>query len=187
MVASPSMLRWCRLPFKGHAHSHQLMPAGMKIRFANLIKGLRQLGDDVMVVTPCINPPKTFHGAKVLQRPAHQCPLRCIFDYSCAMISLTCFLHVTLSQKSVVPAQVVNVLGFSLPFYRSPTLLLSLGLSVRVLYFLITQRPDVIHVSSPGLLVFAATLYAKLLAIPLVVSCTGLSELILLGSGVCPC
>ena len=40
--------------------------AGMKIRFANLIKGLRQLGDDVMVVTPCINPPKTFHGAKVL-------------------------------------------------------------------------------------------------------------------------
>ncbi len=66
--------------------------------------------------------------------------------------------------------QVVNVLGFSLPFYRSPTLLLSLGLSVRVLYFLITQRPDVIHVSSPGLLVFAATLYAKLLAIPLVVS-----------------
>ena len=47
------------------------MPAGMKIRFANLIKGLRQLGDDVMVVTPCINPPKTFHGAKVLQHPAH--------------------------------------------------------------------------------------------------------------------
>ena len=61
------------------------------------------------------------------------------------------------------------MLGFSLPFYRSPTLLLSLGLSVRVLYYLITQRPDVIHVSSPGLLVFAATLYAKLLAIPLVV------------------
>ena len=72
--------------------------------------------------------------------------------------------------------QVVNVLGFSLPFYRSPTLLLSLGLSVRVLYFLITQRPDIIHVSSPGLLVFAATLYAKLLAIPLVVraSCQAL-------------
>lgn len=39
--------------------------AGMKIRFSNLIKGLRQIGDDVMVVTPCINPPKTFHGAKV--------------------------------------------------------------------------------------------------------------------------
>lgn len=49
----------------------KLMPAGMKIRFANLIKGLRQLGDDVMVVTPCINPPKTFHGAKVWQHSAH--------------------------------------------------------------------------------------------------------------------
>jgi hypothetical protein len=42
---------------------------GMKIRFSNLIKGLRQIGDDVMVITPCINPPKTFHGAKV--RAAH--------------------------------------------------------------------------------------------------------------------
>lgn len=76
-----------------------------------------------------------------------------------------------MASDTAVPVQVVNVLGFSLPFYRSPTLLLSLGLSVRVLYYLITQRPDVIHVSSPGLLVFAATLYAKLLAIPLVVSC----------------
>ncbi len=74
--------------------------------------------------------------------------------------------------------QVVNVLGFSLPFYRSPTLLLSLGLSVRVLYYLITQRPDVIHVSSPGLLVFAATLYAKLLAIPLVVRSPWLASLL---------
>ncbi len=66
--------------------------------------------------------------------------------------------------------QVVNVLGFKLPFYSSPTLLLSLGLSVRVLYHLVTSRPSIIHVSSPGLLVFAATLYAKLLRIPLVVS-----------------
>ena len=38
--------------------------AGMKIRFSNLIKGLREVGDDVTVVTPCINPPRTFHGAK---------------------------------------------------------------------------------------------------------------------------
>lgn len=66
--------------------------------------------------------------------------------------------------------QVVQVLGFSLPFYRSPTLLLSLGLSIRVLWYLLTKRPDVIHVSSPGLLVFSAIMYAKLLAIPLVVS-----------------
>lgn len=64
----------------------------------------------------------------------------------------------------------VNVLGFSLPFYKSPTLLLSLGLSIRVFWYLVTRRPDVIHVSSPGLLVFSAIMYAKLLAIPLVVS-----------------
>ena len=62
------------------------------------------------------------------------------------------------------------MLGFSLPFYRSPTLLLSMGLSVRVLWHLLRHRPDVIHVSSPGLLVFATILYAKMLAIPLVVS-----------------
>lgn len=31
-------------------------------------------------------------------------------------------------------------------------------------------RPDVIHVSSPGLLVFSGILYAKLLDLPLVVS-----------------
>ena len=64
--------------------------------------------------------------------------------------------------------QVLNVLGFSMPFYKSRTLLLSLGLSVRVLWQLLTKRPDIIHVSSPGLLVFSAILYAKLLAIPLV-------------------
>eukprot|EP00884_Botryococcus_braunii_P001798 jgi/Botrbrau1/11619/Bobra.0209s0010.1 len=103
--------------------------SGMKIRFSNLIKGLRELGDDVMVFTPCVSPPKTFHGAKV-----------------------------------------IKVLGFALPFYKSPTLLLSLGLSLRVLWYLIAQRPDVIHVSSPGCMVFAVILYAKLLSIPLVVS-----------------
>ena len=44
------------------------------------------------------------------------------------------------------------MLGFRLPFYKTPTLLLSLGLSVRVLWYLILSRPDVIHASSPGLL-----------------------------------
>ena len=66
--------------------------------------------------------------------------------------------------------QIVSVLGFKLPFYKSSTLLLSLGLSVRVFWHLIMTRPDVIHVSSPGILVFAGILYAKLLDLPLVVS-----------------
>ena len=53
------------------------------------------------------------------------------------------------------------MLGFRLPFYSSPTLLLSLGLSLRVLWYLMTLRPNLIHVSSPGVMVFAATLYSK--------------------------
>ena len=51
---------------------------------------------------------------------------------------------------SICGVQVVSVLGFRLPFYKTPTLLLSLGLSVRVLWYLILSRPDVIHASSPG-------------------------------------
>ncbi len=39
--------------------------SGMKIRFSNLIKELRQLGSEVTVFTPCVDPPKTFCGAKV--------------------------------------------------------------------------------------------------------------------------
>jgi hypothetical protein len=66
--------------------------------------------------------------------------------------------------------QVVDVLGFQLPFYSSPTLLLSLGLSIRVLWYLITQRPNVIHVSTPGVMFLACTLYSRLLNIPLVMS-----------------
>ena len=42
--------------------------SGMKIRFSNLIKGLREIGDEVTVVTPCVNPPKTYCGAKVSLR-----------------------------------------------------------------------------------------------------------------------
>jgi sulfoquinovosyltransferase len=76
--------------------------------------------------------------------------------------------HHTL-QISTFP-QVVNVLGFKLPFYKSATLLLSVGLSVRVMWYLWRQRPDVIHVSTPGILCFAAVLYARLLAVPLVMS-----------------
>ena len=47
-------------------------------------------------------------------------------------------------------AQVVSLLGFKLPLYSAPTLLLSAGLSVRVLWHLIMTRPHVIHASSPG-------------------------------------
>lgn len=62
------------------------------------------------------------------------------------------------------------MLGMKLPFYKSATLLLSTGLSVRVMWYLWKQRPDVIHVSTPGILCFAAVLYARLFAVPLVMS-----------------
>jgi sulfoquinovosyltransferase len=39
-----------------------------------------------------------------------------------------------------------------------------------VLARLVARRPDVIHVSAPGMMVFAVILYARLLRIPLVVS-----------------
>ena len=39
--------------------------SGMKIRFSNLIKELRQLGSEVTVFTPCVDPPESYCGAKV--------------------------------------------------------------------------------------------------------------------------
>lgn len=67
-------------------------------------------------------------------------------------------------------AKVMRVLGVPLPFYKSATLLLGFGLSPYVLARLWKIRPDVIHVAFPGVLVFGAILYARLLSIPLVVS-----------------
>ena len=67
-------------------------------------------------------------------------------------------------------ATVTSVRGFRLPFYAAGTLMLSLGLSYRVFCLLRDWQPDIIHASSPGLLVFAAILFAKLLRRPLVVS-----------------
>lgn len=37
----------------------------MKNRFECLIRGLREAGDDVLVITPDANPPKEYCGAKV--------------------------------------------------------------------------------------------------------------------------
>lgn len=67
-------------------------------------------------------------------------------------------------------AKVISVMGFPLPQYKSPTLLLSVGLSLRVLWHLIMSRPHVIHASCPGPLTLGSIMYAKLLAIPLVLS-----------------
>ncbi len=39
-----------------------------------------------------------------------------------------------------------------------------------MLWYLITQRPNVIHVSTPGVMFLACTIYSRLLNIPLVMS-----------------
>lgn len=189
--------------------------SGMKNRFESLIKGLREAGDDVMVVTPDPTPPKEFFGAKVrvvlllgtvcsAGRFNHHDAMKAVAIFAHTQwavlygpqgiwnpqpsttntmcIALRCNFPLTLCLPSLSPSyflttlhshghsQVVNVLGFKLPFYKSTTLLLSAGLSVRVLWYLWKQRPDVIHVSTPGILCFAAVLYARLLAVPLVMS-----------------
>ncbi len=48
--------------------------SGMKNRFESLIKGLREAGDDVMVVTPDPTPPKEFCGARVSSSEAGPVP-----------------------------------------------------------------------------------------------------------------
>jgi hypothetical protein len=201
--------------------------SGMKNRFECLIKTLREAGDEVMVVTPDVNPPKEFCGAQVraLQQPvdvptstlmaglshftlacaagtpqqAGRCnmlgalhppvALRSTMLFAAAALSLFRMFSALLASSIAVSGygsqgmqrtwwylcstnhipptlltlapcwlyvQVVNVLGFKLPFYKSATLLLSLGLSIRVLYYLFRQRPHVIHVSTPGIMCFAA-------------------------------
>lgn len=52
--------------------------SGMKNRFECLIKGLREAGDQVVVVTPDPQPPQEFCGAKVKQ------PLRDCLQLVCA-------------------------------------------------------------------------------------------------------
>jgi hypothetical protein len=135
--------------------------SGMKNRFESLIKTLREAGDDVMVVTPDPAPPAEFCGAQVGGRAGGRAGggpgwLVLIEGSSCRLLScLTHVLHAT-TPTPLHPQQVVNVLGFKLPFYKSSTLLLSLGLSLRVLYYLFKQKPQVIHVSTPGIMCFAA-------------------------------
>ena len=40
--------------------------SGMKNRFLRLIESLREMGDDVVVITPDRDPPREYRGAKVI-------------------------------------------------------------------------------------------------------------------------
>ncbi|XP_042039363.1 sulfoquinovosyl transferase SQD2-like [Salvia splendens] len=101
--------------------------SGYKNRFQNFIKYLREMGDEVMVVTTHEGLPEEFYGAKL-----------------------------------------IGSRSFPLPWYRNVPL--SLALSPRIISAVATFKPDIIHASSPGIMVFGALLIAKLLSVPIVMS-----------------
>ncbi|KAG6435755.1 hypothetical protein SASPL_100630 [Salvia splendens] len=101
--------------------------SGYKNRFQNFIKYLREMGDEVMVVTTHEGLPEEFYGAKL-----------------------------------------IGSRSFPLPWYRNVPL--SLALSPRIISAVARFKPDIIHASSPGIMVFGALLIAKLLSVPIVMS-----------------
>ncbi|KAJ6806903.1 sulfoquinovosyl transferase SQD2-like [Iris pallida] len=101
--------------------------SGYKNRFQNFIKNLREMGDEVIVVTNDGGAPQEFHGAKVIGSWSFPCP---------------CYQKVPLS----------------------------LALSPRIIGEVAKFKPDIIHASSPGLMVFGALAIAKMLSVPIVMS-----------------
>ncbi|KAL3696185.1 hypothetical protein R1sor_010261 [Riccia sorocarpa] len=100
---------------------------GYKNRFQNFIRYLREMGDEVLIVTTHEGVPQEFCGAKVVGSWSFRCPL-----YA------------------------------GLP--------LSLALSPRIYNEVANFKPDIIHASSPGVMVFGALFIAKLLSVPIVMS-----------------
>lgn len=101
--------------------------SGYKNRFQNFIKYLREMGDEVIVVTTHEGVPQEFHGAKL-----------------------------------------IGSWSFPCPWYQKVPL--SLALSPRIISEVAKFKPDVIHASSPGVMVFGALIIAKLLCVPIVMS-----------------
>ncbi|KAI3804173.1 hypothetical protein L1987_32346 [Smallanthus sonchifolius] len=101
--------------------------SGYKNRFQNFIKFLREMGDEVMVVTTHEGVPEEFHGAKL-----------------------------------------VGSRSFPFPWYQQVPL--SLALSPRIINEVKQFKPDIIHASSPGIMVFGALMIAKMLSVPIVMS-----------------
>nr|GME15426.1 sulfoquinovosyl transferase SQD2-like [Ipomoea batatas] len=101
--------------------------SGYKNRFQNFIKYLREMGDEVMVVTTHEGVPEEFYGAKLIGSHSFPCP-----------------------------------------WYRKVPL--SLALSPRIISEVAQFKPDIVHASSPGIMVFGALCIAKLLSVPIVMS-----------------
>ncbi|KAH7678215.1 sulfoquinovosyltransferase protein [Dioscorea alata] len=101
--------------------------SGYKNRFQNFIKNLREMGDEVIVITTHEGVPQEFFGAKLIGSRSFPCP-----------------------------------------WYKKVPL--SLALSPRIISEVANFKPDIIHASSPGIMVFGALIIAKLLCVPLVMS-----------------
>ncbi|KAF3449706.1 hypothetical protein FNV43_RR10437 [Rhamnella rubrinervis] len=101
--------------------------SGYKNRFQNFIRNLREMGDEVMVVTTHEGVPEEFYGAKLIGSRSFPCPW----------------------------------------YQKVP---LSLALSPRIISEVARFKPDIIHASSPGIMVFGALAIAKLLCVPIVMS-----------------
>ncbi|KAL3826087.1 hypothetical protein ACJIZ3_022116 [Penstemon smallii] len=101
--------------------------SGYKNRFQNFIRYLREMGDEVMVVTTHEGVPTEFYGA-----------------------------------------QLIGSKSFPCPYYEKVPL--SLALSPRIISAVAQFKPDIIHASSPGIMVFGALFIAKLLSVPIVMS-----------------
>ncbi|XP_039019478.1 sulfoquinovosyl transferase SQD2-like [Hibiscus syriacus] len=101
--------------------------SGYKNRFQNFIRYLREMGDEVLVVTTHEGVPQEFYGAQLIGSRSFPCP---------------CYQNVPLS----------------------------LALSPRIISAVSQFKPDIIHASSPGIMVFGALAIAKLLSVPIVMS-----------------
>ncbi|CAN4115917.1 unnamed protein product [Withania somnifera] len=65
-------------------------------------------------------------------------------------------------------AKLIGSRSFPCPWYRKVPL--SLALSPRIISEVAQFKPDIIHASSPGIMVFGALIIAKLLSVPIVMS-----------------
>lgn len=114
--------------------------SGYKNRFTTMIKYLVEAGCQVLVVTT--GPGFTLPGVDA----ASFCD----------------------QPKTFCGARVVSALSFGCPWYAQVPL--SFALSPRIWWEVRDFKPDLIHCSSPGVMVFAAKLYAWLLKVPLALS-----------------
>ncbi|KAG6481286.1 hypothetical protein ZIOFF_057882 [Zingiber officinale] len=120
--------------------------SGYKNRFQNFIKNLREMGDEVIVITTHEGAPQEFHGAKIIGSRR----------------------YTEHSADQQLEVSVAWLMRFPCPMYNNVPL--SLALSPRIISEIAKFKPDIIHASSPGIMVFGALAIAKMLSIPIVMS-----------------